>query len=914
MIAHLSASDIADLRRSGLSDTMIASMQLESLDRNALTLRLERNDFDSDESGYAIPYFDMEGRLIRSFNCRLHKGIPRSDSSSGKRMKYCKPMKTDNLVYFPPGFHALYEQHKYVLITEGEKKAAKAVQEGFPCVAIGGVWNWFENSERNREKLEGLKVSYKTRPLDALLAMAMEKKIILLFDSDAAENEQVRAALRSLSDSLLYYSNGWVRGSWVPVNTPANAKMGIDDLLCAPSGTVDLQRLLDEELTKPSNGLTPLMRFVYHKTSDGRKLYYVVPNTPRGAKTNVHQVIKQVEATDGDNAGTIVSKVVGTTRVWMHRVVHSIDDDTTMYNMAYVPLSSNEVKYLSGGSELISLSGRSGGDVYSDRGAPILGKERAAMEEFFHACLGQGVRQQVVKQVDGTRRRGWIEHDKELMYLLPNRVYTRNLTYAAAARDVPLLPIEGSAGDGTVNEAMRPKGDLAVWRQAMLMGVLPNTTPLLFVAAGLAGLLRHWCPDSENFIVHLYNDSSSGKTTALKAAAGLWGNPAKVIDMWRTTDNGLEGRCVARNDMALFLDEAGMVSNDDIIKNAVYMIGNGGEKLRASRDGTERKARTFRLVTLSTGERTLLRGERQAGQEVRALEIPTHVTGSFWEKSIHGSAEAERLSVLLSENYGFAADLAIRAILDSERDMPGVWKNTHHLYTEALRKSLPAGTPPHIMRRAKHYGLILVALTVFLKGPMGFSVADAMTYVNQVRWDISKHMLLMATDQFTGGEAQGMLEHFLASLVENESHFYTHESPRGDVWGSFLFKDSTVDIANIMPSAFNLMAKPYDGSRILDALQKAGALVYNSGRRDRKTSVRIHNHVTSCYQVQVGAVRRQLNAMLNDPQMAKAERALNGLPIDDLPELKFDDLPLAALRANATKGTEGTGTNEGGAV
>jgi hypothetical protein len=105
------------------------------------------------------------------------------------------------------------------------------------------------------------------------------------------------------------------------------------------------------------------------------------------------------------------------------------------------------------------------------------------------------------------------------------------------------------------------------------------------------------------------------------------------------------------------------------------------------------------------------------------------------------------------------------------------------------------------------------------------------------------------------------------------------------------------------------MPKPYDGSRILDALQKAGALVYNSGRRDRKTSVRIHNHVTSCYQVQVGAVRRQLNAMLNDPQMAKAERALN-----DLPELKFDDLPLAALRANAAKGTEGTGTNEGGVV
>ena len=51
-----------------------------------------------------------------------------------------------------------------------------------------------------------------------------------------------------------------------------------------------------------------------------------------------------------------------------------------------------------------------------------------------------------------------------------------------------------------------------------------------------------------------------------------------------------------------------------------------------------------------------------------------------------------------------------------------------------------------------------------------------------------------------------------------------------------------------------------------------------------------------------------------DAAKAKAERALNGLPIDDLPELKFDDLPLAALRANAAKGTEGTGTNEGGVV
>ena len=53
-LSHLSPVDLADLRRSGLSDGMIAAMQLESLDRNGLSQRLDRSDIDSDDSGYVI--------------------------------------------------------------------------------------------------------------------------------------------------------------------------------------------------------------------------------------------------------------------------------------------------------------------------------------------------------------------------------------------------------------------------------------------------------------------------------------------------------------------------------------------------------------------------------------------------------------------------------------------------------------------------------------------------------------------------------------------------------------------------------------------------------------------------------------------------------------------------------------------
>ncbi len=312
---HLSARDLADLRRSGLSDETIAAMRLETLDRHALTVRLERTDVDSDDQGYVIPYFHRDGSLTRSFNCRLHKGILRDKSDpQGKRIKYCKPANTENLIYFPPGFDQVYARSKYVLVTEGEKKAAKAVQEGFPCVAIGGVWNWFDNERRHVEKLEGLKISYRTRPLQDLLDMAMERKVLLIFDSDAQENDQVRAALRMLSDALLYYCNGWVRGSWVPAPDPTK-KYGIDDFLNLPDGVVEFQKMVDEALSKPSAPLTPLLRFTYGQTKAGDSLSYIVPNTPYGARVDVHQVLKQVEVLEGENAGTIVAKAVGSTRV-----------------------------------------------------------------------------------------------------------------------------------------------------------------------------------------------------------------------------------------------------------------------------------------------------------------------------------------------------------------------------------------------------------------------------------------------------------------------------------------------------------------------------------------------------------------------------------------------------------------------
>src|SRR5262245_41278451 len=59
--------------------------------------------------------------------------------------RYIQPSKSGVHLYVPPMAAAVLQDPVVPLrIVEGEKKALKACQEGLPCMAIGGLWNWLE--------------------------------------------------------------------------------------------------------------------------------------------------------------------------------------------------------------------------------------------------------------------------------------------------------------------------------------------------------------------------------------------------------------------------------------------------------------------------------------------------------------------------------------------------------------------------------------------------------------------------------------------------------------------------------------------------------------------------------------------------------------------------------------------------
>lgn len=96
--------------------------------------------------------------------------------------------------YFPPIIDwkaLLSDSTKRLFITEGELKAAAATLRGFPCIGLGGVWN-FMSSERDIDFLEELdKISW------------TDRKVYICYDSDSATNKDIIKAERVLSIRLI---------------------------------------------------------------------------------------------------------------------------------------------------------------------------------------------------------------------------------------------------------------------------------------------------------------------------------------------------------------------------------------------------------------------------------------------------------------------------------------------------------------------------------------------------------------------------------------------------------------------------------------------------------------------------------------------------------------------------------------
>ncbi len=220
---------LADLRRSGLSNEQIRRCGFRSSSNPVHVAKWLRwtSPAKTLVPCLCIPFHGADGKALGYVRVKPDK--PRKSKDGGKTIKYESPKGAANRSYFPPATRAaLADSSIPLLVTEGEKKSAKADQEGFACIGLVGVYGF----QKARPKDANGKGQGPRELIPDLAAVAWRgRKVFIAYDSDLTEKEGVQWAEFHLAETL-QLTGADVLAVRIP---PAadGSKQGLDDYLVA---------------------------------------------------------------------------------------------------------------------------------------------------------------------------------------------------------------------------------------------------------------------------------------------------------------------------------------------------------------------------------------------------------------------------------------------------------------------------------------------------------------------------------------------------------------------------------------------------------------------------------------------------------------------------------------------------------
>lgn len=263
--------------------------------------------------------------------------------------------------------------------------------------------------------------------------------------------------------------------------------------------------------------------------------------------------------------------------------------------------------------------------------------------------------------------------------------------------------------------ALAVSGTAEAWRDSVAALAAGNSRLVFALSVAFAGALADVVgEDSGGF--HLRGKSSSGKSTALKAAASVWGHPLTYPRLWRATANGLEGLAALHNDGLLILDEINQMDPKEV-GEAAYLLANGQGKARATRTGAARPSARWRSLFLSAGEESLAtimaRGGRtpNAGQEIRLADIEADAGGGMDAfEVLHDQPSPSVLSDVVKEMAArYHGAVGVEWLRRIVADRPRLMNFLTDRIGKFVQEVAPANSAGQVLRVARRFALVAEA-------------------------------------------------------------------------------------------------------------------------------------------------------------------------------------------------------------
>lgn len=259
------------------------------------------------------------------------------------------------------------------------------------------------------------------------------------------------------------------------------------------------------------------------------------------------------------------------------------------------------------------------------------------------------------------------------------------------------------------------KGTLHEWQKNI--SILAENHPFLILAISLAFSGQLLEPLNQNGTgIHFKGKSSKGKSTAEFVACTVFGNPESYHCTWRNTGNALEQTAFMHNDSLLVLDEIGEVPNPKELGSIVYMLINGSGKGRMTKSLTLKDSHRWRIVFLSSGEKTLSEHMEESGQntklghEIRMVNINVDDSPYGIFSCVDFEESAASQAMLLNSNsnkyYGVAGEQWLEYLTINKVEVMNIANKLLNEYSRVLTANFNEG---HIIRVAKSFALVATA-------------------------------------------------------------------------------------------------------------------------------------------------------------------------------------------------------------
>lgn len=399
----------------------------------------------------------------------------------------------------------------------------------------------------------------------------------------------------------------------------------------------------------------------------------------------------------------------------------------------------------------------------------------------------------------------------------------------------------------SIENIYQRQGTLEQWKKNISIPIATHSKLVIALSSAFAGQLLAPLEQQTGVGIHFKGQSSKGKTTALNVACGVWGKPDHYRKTWKSTGNALEHTAYIHNDGFLGLDEIGEVANPKELGNIVYMLANGQGKARLTKQITAKPSYTWKVIFLSTGEKSLKEimlenGQKtKLGQEIRLIDIDISKSEYGLFDQIDFAEDGAKQSRLLVEHsnecYGLAGMAWLKYLTNDKETTINQARALLEQYNLELIAEHKQG---HIARVANAFALIATAGELATQaGITGWQVGTAFNAVKTVfeAWvndseyvgDYENKEYILHVKAFFEANESSRFESITADpdnieKINNRVGYWKIE--KGEKW--FL----------IFPEQFkNEVCKGLDSRKVAQALLDNGLLEHDIGKTSKTVRI-----------------------------------------------------------------------------